>query len=167
MKLLALKALILCLALSLTGCGWHLRGTAPGAASLEGVRVAIDSRVGRGDLYRQVRVALQAAGADVVEPEAGVATLRLLGEDRSSERVAGGRRDPVREYELHYRMRWELLDADGERLAGPEDFRQLRSYRFEQQQVLGSSGREEALLEELRRDAAFLLADRVQALAGH
>ncbi len=163
---LLFRVLILALAAALAACGWHLRGSAPGTASLEGVEVAVDSRVGRNELYREVRVALEAAGARVVDTGAGVPTLRLLNESRSTQRVAGGRDDDIRENELRYRLRWELLDGDGERLAGPELFQQVRSYRFERQEVLGSEGREDALVNELRRDAAFLLADRVQALTG-
>lgn len=158
--------LVLFLCLFLTGCGWHLRGSAPGSASLDGVRVALDSRIGEGDLYRELRTALESAGADVVAASDGIPTLRLLDQGRSTRRVSGGRRDVIRENELRYRLRWELLDADGERLAGPETYEQVRTYRFEQQQVLGSEGREDALVSELHRDAAFLLTDRVQALIG-
>lgn len=158
--------LVTCLALALAACGWHLRGSAPGAASLQGVQIAVDSRVGRDTLYREVIVALEAAGAEVVTTGAGIPTLRLLDESRSTRRIAGGRRDEVRENELQYRLRWELLDGEGNRLTGPETYQQLRSYRFEQQQVLGSEGREDALVNELRRDAAFLLTDRVQAFIG-
>ncbi|MCP1673911.1 LPS-assembly lipoprotein [Natronocella acetinitrilica] len=154
------------LAVSLAGCGWHLRGSAPGAASLEGVQLAVDSRVGRDELYREVRIALEAAGAEVVSTGSGIPTLRLLDESRSTQRISGGRSDEVRENELRYRLRWEFLDGNGERLVGPDVYQQIRSYRFEQQQVLGSEGREDALVQELRRDAAFLLTDRVQALIG-
>ncbi|MFV8835866.1 LPS assembly lipoprotein LptE [Aquisalimonas sp.] len=159
------RILIVMLILALAGCGWHLRGSAPGTASLEGVSVVVDSQIGQGELIRELRRTLAAAGADVRNSGDGP---RLVIESESRDRqqlsvAAGG---DTEEYELRYRVRWSIRDGDGETLAGPDTFEQIREYRFDRAAVLGSSEREEALLEELRRDVAFLLTERVQATLG-
>lgn len=150
---------------SLAACGWHLRGSGPGAVSLEGVRISVDSRAGRDDLYREVYVSLLAAGAELVDAQEGVPSLVLESESRQRRAISGTRADEVREYELRYRLSWRLRDGDGEELQA-DTFEQLREYRRDEQQVLGSEGQEDAIVAEFRRDAAFLLVDRIQALLG-
>ncbi len=154
------------LILLLTGCGWHLRGTLPGQPSLDSVEVALDTRVGTGDLYREVRNALQASGAEVVSPREGVPVLVLRSERRQNRRISGGRTTDIQEYELRFEVDWELLDGDGEPLVERTTFRQFRNYRFDQSQVLGSEGQEDVLVTELQRDAAMLIRERVQATVG-
>lgn len=160
------SVVVLVLILALSGCGgWHLRGSAPGTASLEGVTVVVDSRVGEGGLAREVRRAVSAAGAEVRDGGDGP-RLVLEGESRDRQQLSVAADGDVEEYELRYRVRWSIRSADGQTLAGPDTFEQVRAYRFDRGQVLGSESREEALLEELRRDIAFLLAERVQATVG-
>ncbi len=153
------------LLIGLTACGWHLRGSAPGAASLEGVRLSLDSQVGRGELYREVYVALQSSGVDLVPAGAGVPSLVLANESRQRRVISGTRADEVREYELRYRVSWRLRDGDGEELQSGT-FEQMREYRRDEQQMLGGEGQEDAIVNEFRRDIAFLLTDRLQALLG-
>ena len=159
------RVVIVMLVVALAGCGWHLRGSAPGAASLDGTRVVVDTRVGEGQLVREVRRALRAAGADVRDGGGGP---RLVLEDETTDRqrLVVGSQDAPDEYELRYRVRWSIRDADGDTVAGPDTFEQLRTYRRDRGQVLGGESREDALLQELRRDIAFLLTERVQATVG-
>lgn len=159
-------SLLACIALALSACGWHLRGTAPGGASLEGVVVAVHSPAGTGQLYREVRTALQASGAAVIEARPGVPTLVLHRERRTSRNISGGRRAEVQEYELRYEVDWELRDGEGEPLLERTTLQQFRSYRFERAEVLGSERREDVVLAELQRDAALLLSNRVQTVLG-
>ncbi|MEX0731564.1 MAG: LPS assembly lipoprotein LptE [Aquisalimonadaceae bacterium] len=158
--------LIGCMMLVLSACGWHVRGTAPGGASLEGVEIAVHSPAGLGQLYREVRTALETAGAQLVEPRAGVPTVVLFRERQATRNISGGRRAEVQEYELRYEVDWELRDGEGEPLIERTAFQQFRNYRFERAQVLGSERREDALVAELQRDAAMLLSNRVQSVLG-
>ncbi|WP_290649481.1 LPS assembly lipoprotein LptE [Aquisalimonas sp.] len=153
------------LIIALAGCGWHLRGSAPGAASLDGVTVVVDSRVGQGGLAREVRRAVSAAGADVRESGDGP-RLILESERRDRQQLSVAADGGIEEFELRYRVGWSIESADGETLAGPDTFEQVRAFRYDRGQVLGSEEREEGLVEELRRDIAFLLAERVQATVG-
>ncbi len=156
---------VLVLVVALAGCGWHLRGTAPGTASLDGMTVVVDSRVGEGELVREVRRALRAAGAEVRDSGDGP-RLVLESESDDRQRLVVGTGDSPDEYELRYRVRWSIQDAEGETVAGPDTFEQLRTYRRDPGQVLGGESREDALIRELQRDIAFLLAERAQAALG-
>ena len=158
-------SLVAALLLVLAGCGWHLRGTAPGTPSLEGVTVVVDGGAARGDLLREVRRAVTAAGGEVRDGGDGP-RLVLQSETRARQQLSVGSGGRAEEYELRYRVRWSIRDAEGETIAGPDTFEQVRAYRFDRGQVLGSEGREDQLVEELRRDAARMLAERVQATLG-
>lgn len=149
--------LLLCLAL--VGCGWHMRGSAPAdSARLDGLELHLSTRTGTGELYREVRDALQGAGARLVSPGPGVPTLILSDERTGTRAITGGRRALVRETELRYELDWELRDADGERLSNGETFEQVRYYTAEQERELASRVRRDQVLLELRRDVAQMLA---------
>lgn len=158
--------LVIFLALALPACGWHVRGTSPGVANLEGVVVSLHSPAGIGQLYREVRAALQASGAEVVEPRPDVPTVVLYQERRDTRNISGGRGAEVQEYEMRYEVDWELRDGEGEPLLERTTLQQFRSYRFERGQVLGSERREDVVLAELQRDVAMLLSNRVQSVLG-
>lgn len=159
------RLLVFMLIPALAGCGWHLRGSAPGTASLEEVSVVVDSRAGEGELVREVRRALSAAGAEVRDSGDGP-RLILESENRDRQRLVAGSSDSPDEFELRYRVGWSIQDSAGETVAGPDTFEQVRTYRRDRGEVLGGENREDALLRELRRDIAFLLAERVQATLG-
>lgn len=157
--------LIVVLILALAGCGWHIRGSAPGSASLDGISVVVDTRIGQGELIRELRRTLTASGADVRD-SGDWPRLVIESESRDRQQISVAAGGGTEEYELRYRVRWSIRDGDGDTIAGPDTFEQIREYRFEREAVLGSEEREEALLEELRRDVAFLLTERVQATLG-
>nr|WP_282571355.1 LPS assembly lipoprotein LptE [Methylonatrum kenyense] len=149
--------LLLCAAV--VGCGWHVRGSVPeDSARLDGQELHLSSRTGTGELYREVRDALEGAGARLVSSGPGVPTLILSDERTGTRAITGGRRALVRETELRYEMDWELRDADGERLGNRETFEQVRYYTAEQERELASRVRRDQVVLELRRDVAQMLA---------
>lgn len=164
---IAVRAGVLVLTLlGVAACGWHLRGTAPGLGSLEGVTIAVQAPGGHEQLRREVRAALRAAGADLTDSRPGVPTVVLYQERSGTRNISGGRADAIQEYELRYEVEWALRDGQGEPLIERTQFRQFRNYRFERARVLGSEGREDSLMTELRGDVAMLLTNRLQAVLG-
>jgi LPS-assembly lipoprotein len=161
-----IRCLTLGVLLTLAGCGWHLRGSMPGMPSLSGVAVAVESVQGESDLYRELTQQIGRTGAVVVAPRAGVPVLRLLDEQVERRRVTGSRGSAEQEFDLEYLVSWELIGADGERVAGPGVIEQVRSLIIERDDLLGSEGREELLLEDLRRDTVFQLVERLRLLTG-
>lgn len=153
---------LLTLCFALVACGWHLRGSSPDdTARLDGMELHLSTRVGTSELYREVRDALEGAGARLVSPGPGVPTLILSDERTGARAITGGRRALVRETELRYAMDWELRDADGEGLSNGETFEQVRYYTAEQERELASRVRRDQVLLELRRDVAQMLATQV------
>lgn len=148
---------------SLAACGWHLRGSAPADPALDGMELTLSSRVGTGELYREVRDALQAAGVILVPARAGVPVVLLRDERTGQRTIAGGRRALVQENELRYEMDWELLDGRGQPLMDRETYRQVRYYRAEQERELASRSRRDQLLLELRHGVAEMLTTQVRA----
>lgn len=160
------RVFVLVLILALAGCGWHLRGSMPGMPSLDGVAVSVESVFGDGDLPSELRRQIGRTGAVVVPPRAGVPAMRLLDEQVERRRVSGARGAAEQEFDLDYTVTWELIGADGQRLAGPVRLEQTRSLIIERDDLLGSEGREDLLIEDLRRDIVFQLVERLQVLAG-
>ncbi len=150
--------LLLLLSLTLAGCGWHVRGAVQDESGrLDGTEIHLSSGVGTGELYREVRDALQGAGARLVPPGSGVPTLILRDERTGQRAITGGRRALIRETEVRYELDWELLGTDGERLSDDSTFEQVRYYTAEQERELASRTRREQVLLELRRDVAQML----------
>lgn len=147
----------------LTGCGWHLRGSGPSAASLEGRRLYVDSEVA-GELPATVARGLRLAGAETVPaPEAADAVLALLGEQVQRRAAAVSENARVQEYEIAYRLRFRLVSPGGGLILPEQEVGSSQVYRYDRTNVLGSQSQEAVVTERLRQDAIRLLLPRVQA----
>jgi len=147
--------------LSLSGCGFHLRGTGAAAslpASLSTIRVVMAGPAANEPLAVAVREALTQAGAQVVEANA-VATLALLGE-RVESRVASVSTATAKAtaYLLQYSAGFRL---DGPHAVPAQTIRLQRDYSFDPTQVLAKEQQEQELLRDMRRDAAQQIVRRL------
>jgi LPS-assembly lipoprotein len=155
-------ALFLFLALLLGACGWQLRGS--GGNHIEGREVYVELRANAELLARQVERGLTQSGARIVDTkEAAEAILVVLSERVSRRTIAVDRTARAREYELSYRVQFQLETSNGDLLRGPETVSAQGNYRFDREDVAGTESRERDLEEDLRRDAVRLLLARVQA----
>ncbi len=157
------RALVGVLLLGIAGCGWYLRGAGPDAASLDGVTVDVVTPGVAPDFARELRRAVRAAGAELGH---GGARLVIESESRDRQALSVGSARGAEEFELRYRVRWRIDGPDGDTRVGPDTLEQFRGFRFDREDVLGSEGREEALLAEMRRDAAGQLAERLRSDLG-
>lgn len=148
--------------LFLSGCGFELRGSASLPAEMERTRLQVADA---DSLFaRELRLLLAANGVRLVDAAADdAAVLRILRQDitRRALTVSGNAR--VREYELVFELRFALDGPDGERLISPESLRLARDYQFDEQEILGATGEEELLREDLRRSMASALVRRLEA----
>lgn len=147
--------------LSLSGCGFHLRGTGGVAllpASLATLQVVMSGAAANEPLETAVRETLTQAGAQVVETN-GVPMLILLGE-RVSTRVASVSTATAKasEYLLQYTTSFRL---DGPQPVPAQTIRLQRDYSFDPEQVLAKEQQEQELLRDMRRDAAQQIVRRL------
>ena len=142
----------------LSACGFHLRGT----ASLPHESLYISGpaySAFANDLKRAIvagtntRVAEDAAEAD--------ATLFILGENRGKVILTLTRQGTVREFQLLYSVSYRLADKEGKEIVPPSEIALVRSYVFNDQQVLAAESEEAFLYRDMQQDAVQQLLRRL------
>ncbi|MGN6512923.1 MAG: LPS-assembly lipoprotein LptE [Lysobacteraceae bacterium] len=185
MKRLLLAA---CLLPALAGCGFHLRNALLLPPDLGPVQVV--SRDPHSQLARDLREALQRAGAQVApdgapaaavagtgtdgEPQtgdgasgkpAGVAQLQLVSERWGNSPLSVDAQGRAQEYTLRYAVIFRLRRADGTDLV-PQQVQELsRDYIASPALASGTEGEREILTQELRREMANSILRRVDAVS--
>lgn len=145
--------------LLLQGCGFQLRGATPEAKNipLTYVRGGIPASLLRAQLNRVNKVTENA--------EAAQAVLTILDENFDRRVLTVGSGDgKVREYELRYRVNFEVRDKAGAELLAPQTINLRRDYLFNETQVLGSDTEEDILQRDMVQDAVGQILRRLQAL---
>ena len=158
MRRLAFAAL---LCLTLGACGFHLRGSAtlpfktlyidasPASVMATQLRRVIGSQ-------SETRITNNVAEAD--------AALQLLAEAQEQEILslsAGGR---VRELQLRYRVRYQVLDKNKTIIAPISEIVLRRDFSVNDQDPRGMDSEQALLFRDMQTDAAYQLVRRLQAV---
>lgn len=161
-----MRAVAVCLLLlSLSGCGFHLRGA---------VDLPPDKRV----------IALQGIGLDhpfahdlqlfldlvkgrLVTDPAKAGSVIVIQNIREGRRVVSlNENGKAIEFELTYRVQYEIRGPDGKVLSPSRTIRIHRIYLNTQLQVIGKSQEESVIRQEMRHEAARTLLRRLQSVVG-
>ena len=145
------------------GCGYQLRGTVSLPPELDGVHVA-----GPRDIGAALTLVLDSGGVQVQSSRDSANAVLRLGDELFDRRVLSvdASTGKEREFELAYRVAFELIGADGEELLPMETVSLVRDYVFDANAVLGKSREQEVLHAEMRRDAATRIVRRIAASLG-
>ncbi len=150
---------VLILVLLLSACGFHLRGSVELPPMLERPHVVGDAF---SLLVRELESLLLQSGATLVrQPKEASAIVRILSETPTRRVLSVGSTGKAAEYELHYAVNYQLENPQGEVLQGPSTLSTRRTYLFDESQVLGKSGEEETLREDMQRDLARRLLQQL------
>ena len=153
----------LILLVSVTACGFHLRGQLELPAAM--AATYIETNGVNADLVKRLRNSLKSNGAVVTANRTeATAVLRLLNDsyDRRVLSVGGGRK--IREIELHYAIRFELAEVGGDRLVAPQTVELFRDYTYDEDDVLGKQGEEANIREDMIREAGDRVLRIIQAV---
>ncbi len=152
----------LLLAVSLcAACGFHLRGDVALPDWLE--RVQVESEARYGEVAEELRRALRAAGAAVVERSEGAqAVIRIEGEQSRRRILSVGSDGRPSEYELIYSLSYSVQDPAGGPRGRPRSVTERRAYTFDEAEVLGKSTERDQLWRELRRMAVTAVLTRLR-----
>lgn len=158
--------LVICLlSLSLSACGFHLRGQASAnlPAYLSSLRLSAPAYA---PLTVEMRNALkEQAGIQVVEDmHAATATLTLAGEQIESQVQAIDISGKVSDYLLNYSVAFSLTAADGQVLLPLQHIKLQREYTFDKLNVLAKELEDAFLRQEMRRDAVQQILRRLASL---
>lgn len=146
----------------LPACGFHLRGT----ASLPQESLYISGpaySAFANDLKRAIlagtntRIADDAANAD--------ATLFILGENRAKLILTLTQQGTVREFQLRYSIVYRLADREGKEIMPPSEIVAVRSYVYNDQNVLAAESEEAFLYRDMQQDAVYQLLRRLASPA--
>lgn len=148
-------------AVLLTGCGFHLRGSLEIPPSLNPifiqapagspVRQAFDDRLAGSD----VRLAATPAEARLI--------VRILSEERASRVAAVDANGKVLAYELHYLVRFDAVGPDGTQRVSPQSMDLIRNFDNPEVEVLGKQLEEEIIYQDFAADAADRILMRLRA----
>jgi len=147
---------------ALAACGFHLRGT----ANLPHEKIYISGpaySAFANDLKRAIRAGTNTRVADTAQ-EAD-ATLFILGESRVKTILSLTSQGTVREWQLRYVVSYRLADKTSKEVVPPTEISLVRSYVYNDQQVLAAESEEVVLYRDMQQDAVQQLLRRLSAPA--
>lgn len=136
----------------LAGCGFHLRGAVTLPEGLSPVQV----RGASTELRQRLELFLTDGGARVTDAREAAQSVLSVHEERFGERVLSvdSQTGKAREFEITYRVSFEVIDADGTVILPQREVSLVRDYVFDPGAVIGKSRERGVLQQEMRRDAA-------------
>ena len=143
------------LAVSLTGCGFHLQGRRPLPASMKTAYVqATDMQT---DFAQSLRKALLTSGSrPPSDKKTASSIVNIIKDDVVRRTLSVSAQNKPNEYEITYTVRFSVTAGDQELLA-PQDISATRSYSFDETRLLAKEHEESILRQAMAHD----LADRV------
>lgn len=161
-------ALLLTMVLTLTGCGFQLRGEAQLPPAMAVTYIAYPQTPGMqpSPLLPILKRVLQANGVKIVtDPKVASAKLQILGDNSRSRIVASDQTGNVRETELIYEVTYRVIRPDGSIIVPSDKIHITRNIIYPQTQVLGGFEGEQITLRDMINDAAYSIIRRIQALS--
>jgi len=148
------------LILSVSSCGFALRGTANLPAALQTLQLAsVDPT---SDLLREVSRALRSNGVTVVDTDQTPYRLGL-GRENSTERTLSVNSNArAGEYELELSVLFQLTQS-GSTVLGPETLSLTRVYLTDPENAVAKDEEAELIRQEMRRELAQQILRRLQA----
>lgn len=158
------RSFIALLMLTLTACGFQLRGAAAVPEELktlyiQGVNTLQDS------FGLQLKRALQRNGINVLEDYQEGASLFTVLENRYQQNVLTvGSNAKVREYELEAWVIYQITDENGELIGDKQRVEARRDYQFDQNQILAMDEQQRVLREDMYKQMVQSIIRRLSAL---
>jgi len=134
--------------MALAACGFQLRGTAP--LPFDSIYVPGASGGIALDLKRTIQAGSSTRVVD--SPKDAQAVLELLEAAREKEILSLTGAGRVREYRLHYRVRYRVRDAKGGEYVPTTTLQQVRDITFNDSLVLAKESEEELLYRDMQAD---------------
>ncbi|GAB1263799.1 hypothetical protein NBRC116493_30480 [Aurantivibrio infirmus] len=150
---------LLVLTLAITACGWRLRGTLTLPEGLESIQIVDNAN--SSFLSKQLTQLLVANGVALVDANPDM--FIVLIEEREDKRIiAVGSNTLASEYELSSEARYFINDAEGKMLAPESTVSVVRSYEFNENDVVSKAEEERIIQQEMRRELAQQIIRRLR-----
>ena len=155
----------LVLAVSLTGCGFHLRNKLTLPDDTPAVKV--ESTVRYSELVKLLERGLHASGAIVVGEDApgkGAARLQIRSERWGDLPIAIDAQGRTQEYSMRYAVVFVFRHPDGSVLVPEQVIELSRDYVSEPTDATGTTTEREILADELRREMSASILRRIDSV---
>ena len=114
--------------------------------------------------YRELRIALDSAGVDVVENSAIATAILTISHDETDQRVLSvSARNVPTEYEVYYSIAYSL-DSGRDNLLETQSLTVTRDYTYDPTLVLGKGREQELLREALVDDLVRIVLKQISAI---
>ncbi len=154
----ARRAFTFCALAAVAGCGFHLRGAVQLPFPSLYVQVPNSSQVGH-----ELKRALRASDVPLTDsPKEADATLAILSELRERHILSLGGQGRVREYQLRYRLAYQVTSPKGV-VTPPTEIALKRDISFNDTEALAKESEEAILYRDMQLDAVQQLLRRLQA----
>lgn len=149
------------LLLSLTACGYHLRGAIDIPEQMKSVYLEGASSM----LIKEFKSSLKSSGGELVAspPEASL-VIRILKDDLRRRVLSLDNIGKANEFELNYLVRFMLLDGEGNILMEEQEMEINRDFFNDQVDILAKNNEETVIREEIYRQAVRTIVRRAQAV---
>jgi LPS-assembly lipoprotein len=161
-KSMGIQGILLLILLTISGCGFHLRGAIELPALYERVYL-VDK--GYSDIGNPLASSLKAAGSEMVssaDAATSVITLLSRGAQRKALNVGG---KEIKEYELQLDVAFVVQDHEGKQLSEQQTVSLVRSFRNDPNDVLGKDNEETLIRKEMNQAVVRQILRRLKAIA--
>lgn len=152
------NALLLLLTTTLTACGFHPHGAYSTPSDLKNVYLEGGSPA----LREQMQLQLRASHAQLASRETASMVIKLFGEQFQRRGVSLSERGKTNEYELIYRVEYELATPKDAVLLARQPLEIRRDYYNDQQAILARDNEETVLRAEMAQQVVRTLLNQAQ-----
>lgn len=162
LKVQTLKTLMLLatLAVTMSACGFHLRGNIPLPEGIKNMFV----QAPKGSFRDQLEDVIASAGGDL-KPSRKSADVILVVQEARSDRTVGtlDERGKVNSYNVVFTVKYALRDSDGNSLR-EATLSESRRYNFNPEQVIESESEEADLLADMEQDISLRIVRQLSTV---
>ncbi len=158
------SALLVLLAVSISACGFHLRGNIPLS---EGVKNMVVSAP-EGPFKEELERILTRAGANLTSSPAGADAI-LVVTSASTNRTVGTLDDQgkANSYNLRFTVKYELKTPDDENIRPAESLRESRRYNFDPLTVVETEAEEAELQESMEQAISLRIVRKLSTITDY
>ncbi|MFO1427924.1 MAG: LPS assembly lipoprotein LptE [Steroidobacteraceae bacterium] len=157
-----MRTLLLCAAVLLAGCGFHLQGRVPLSRALS--VTYIDTEDAQSDFVQDLRRSLLGSGASLATRRDEATAILHVERDELVQRVLSVSANNLpREYELAYVVRF-AVESGGRTVLPSEELSVTRDLSFDERTLLAKERERDQLREALARDLAGVVMRRLSSL---
>ena len=152
--------LILCLSVLLISCGFHAQGEKHLAQPLQNLYLQTPDPYGQ--LARSLKQYLKLSGVRLAATPAEAATILAITQDEpSQELLSVSGTQQTRQYTLRITVTFNITTTKGMTLLGPQTLSESRTITIQSNQILGSSNEANLFYQQMRRNLAYSILNRI------